>query len=369
MIPNPNLTTADVLDALRASGKPLQEWGKAVDGTPLRTARAGGDRQPAIFITAGAHATETAGVHGALNLLNLLETEHELHVLPLRDPFGFAGVNHCLGFAAGERVELANASETLEYLRSRGQLLWEQPDMCVFRLGDFGFVWNAPRPALDTFWTAHAAVRALIYTDPDRLRPRWGRRVMLLHVTSDVEGSGEMQRCFHMAMSQAGEYLHLNRFFGRADAPAEVRAVEQLMEAARPGLTCDLHEGNGQGFWMPIPRPALNSERVLEMTRAYFEYIIGRGYPITTYEEWLATDRSGSGVEWMQPEPSLPGMFWCTTMSRGEGPNLMDHAAQYGIGFGTEAPLAQPLAMRVDGITQGIAAAIRVWERFIDGDA
>ena len=94
--PDPELTTEDVLDILRASGKPLTEWGKALDGTPMLGARTGGEKQPAIFITAGAHCTETAGVHSALNLLEMLDTEHAVHVLPLRDPLGFGGVNRCL---------------------------------------------------------------------------------------------------------------------------------------------------------------------------------------------------------------------------------------------------------------------------------
>ena len=43
----------------------------------------------------------------------------------------------------------------------------------------------------------------------------------------------------------------------------------------------------------------------------------------------------------------------------------MDCAALFGIGFGTEAPMVRPLAMRVDGITNGILAAIKVWEQTI----
>ena len=88
---NSSMTTSDVIDALHASVKPLHEWGQAIDGTPMLAARAGGDKQPAIFITAGSHAIEPAGVYAALNLLQMLDTEHEVHILPLRDPLGFAG--------------------------------------------------------------------------------------------------------------------------------------------------------------------------------------------------------------------------------------------------------------------------------------
>ena len=172
-----------------------------------------------------------------------------------------------------------------------------------------------------------------------------------------------MQRCWQAVLSKKMEWLHLNRFFGRSDAPPETAAVDRLVQTIHPDLTCDLHEGNGAGFWLPIPKPEQNQERVLKMSRAYFDYIDSRGYPITTYENWLATDHtSAPDPNWMMPEPGLPGLFWVKTTLRGEGPNLMDYAGQIGVAYGTEAPMEQPLAMRVDGITHGIQAAIKVWE-------
>jgi len=364
--PNPNLTTADVLEALHASGKPLYEWGQAIDGIPLLAARTGGDKQPAIFITAGAHANETAGVHAALNLLQALNTEHEVHILPLRDPLGFGGINHCLSFAAGHSVEVPSHRAALDYLLAHGQLIWREENMHVFKLGDIGFVWDMPRPGVKSYLSMHSRMLALAREEPDILKPLWGRSVMLMCAMVDVEGTGEMQRCWHGVLSRSGEWLHLNRFFGRDDAPPEVMAVDRLMQTVRPGLTCDLHEGQGEGFWMPIPRPKENPERVFDMTRAYFDYIHAHGYPITTYEEWIAEEQTFSRnypPDWIRPEPRLPGLFWTNGLLRGEGYNLVDYAGLFGIGYGTEAPMVRPLAMRVDGITNGILAAIRVWEQ------
>src|SRR5438132_875190 len=123
--PDPNLSTADVLAALHASGKPLHEWGRAVEGTALLAAQTGGDKLPPIFITAGSHAPETAGVHAALNLLRSLETEHVAYVLPLRDPLGFSGVNGSLGFAARRPLTLPDYGAALEFLKANGRLLWQ----------------------------------------------------------------------------------------------------------------------------------------------------------------------------------------------------------------------------------------------------
>jgi hypothetical protein len=363
--PDPNLTTDDVLEALRASGKPLHEWGRAIDGTPMLAARTGGDKQPAIFITAGAHAIENGGVHAALGLLERLDTEHEVHVLPLRDPFGFAGVNHCLSFAAGHTVKVLNHDSVLDYLLVHGQQVWHEGDLYLFKLGDLGFIWNILKPGHESFWDMFDLVGQLARDDPEVLKPLWGKSVMFVNPMVYAEGDGEMLRCWHHVLSAKGDSLHLNRFFGRHDAPPEVAAVDRLMQTVRPGLTCDLHEGHGEGFWMPMRKPKENPERVFEMTRAFFDYIHARGYPITTYENWLATDETGHGQSWMRPEPRLPGMFWTRGLQRGEGPNLMDYALNFGIGYGTEGPIHRPLAMRVDGITNGIIAAIKVWEQMV----
>lgn len=365
-IPDPNLTTADVLDALHRSGKPLREWGKAIDGTPMLAARAGGGRQPAIFITAGVHSTETAGVHAALNLLHTLDTEHEVIVLPLRDPFGFAGVRHCLTVAAGQAADVASHDSALDFLQAHGELMRRDGDISLFRLGDFGFMWGPPEPGLDAFWDMYSRMTGqLIREEPHNFQALWGKSVMLILNMPDVEGAGPLQRCWHAVLSNKGEWLHLNRFFGRADAPPEVSALDRLMQTVRPGLTCDLHEGNGLGFWMPIPRHEGKEELIIEMTTAYFDYVRQRGYPVLTWEEWVATDHSGAGSDWMSPEPRVPGLFWSTTTMRGEGPNLSDYAGQFGIAYGTEAPMEQPLAMRVDAITGGILAAIKVWEETV----
>jgi len=360
---NPDLTTADVIVSLEASGHPLRQWGKARDGTPMLSAQVGGSRRPAIFITAGAHCTETAGVHAALDLLDSLETEREAHILPLRDPLGFAGVNHCLSFAAGMSLAFPDPEASLSCLKAHARLLWCEEDLHLFQLGELGIVWARPQPGLETFWRAFALTSRLPGELPDVLEPLRGSAILLLNVNSDIEGSAPMQRCYHTVLSRQNEWLHLNRFFGRDDAPPEVAAVDSLIQTVHPGLTIDLHEGNGEGFWMPIPKREDGEELVFEMTRAFFAYIHQRGYPVTDYEQWRATNGIDTpDPDWLLPEPRLPGLFWLQQQLKDEGPNLMTYAAGIGIGYGTEGPMIRPLTMRVDGLANGIRAAIQVWE-------
>jgi len=361
----PDLSTAQVLQALHASGKPLREWGRSIDGQPLLSARCGGDRQPAIFITAGAHCNETAGVHAALNLLHGLDTDFEVHIFPLRDPFGFSGDQHCLSFAAGMPVEVSSHAGALEFLQSNAQRIWGDDSARLFRLGEIGFLWSVPElPSETAFTYLHSRMLSLAQDQPAVVEPLRGKRVMLLQSMPDVEGTGELGRCWHALVTERGEWMHLNRLFGRQDAPEEVAAVDRLMQEIRPGLTLDLHEGNGRGFWMPVNKHR-EPERVFAMTKAFFDYVNERGYPVTSYEEWAATDATtGKNYtpDWLQPEPRIPGMFWMDGLQRGEGYNCMDYGALFGIGYGTESPMERPLSMRVDAITHGILAAIRVWE-------
>lgn len=359
--PNPNITTMDVVEALYASGKPIQVWGQAVDGTPILSASAGAGKQPAILITAGVHASETSGVQAALQLLNLLETQHEVVILPLRDPFGFAGVNHCLSFAAQQPIHLSNHAEILEYLKRKARLLWSLDDFCIFKLNDVGFMWSPQHKA--DFYRTIDRIGQLSRGKPDALKSLWGKRVMLLNPDVGCEGASNMQRCWHGVFSEQGEWLHLNRFFGRSDPPSEVAAVIQLIQTIHPGLICDLQEDRVSGFWLGIPRPRQGSEKMRQMAEAFISTLRQHSAPILTYEEMLASEHADAVIPGLlQPEERLPGMIWMDILPRGEGHNLLTYAATFTSAFGVEAPMQHPLATRVEGITQGMLAALGVWK-------
>ncbi len=369
MIGKAELTTSDVIELLERSGKPLREWGTAEDGSPILAAFREGKKQPAIFITAGAHSSETAGIHASLNLLEQLETDHEVHILPLRDPMGFAGVQHCLAMALGQPVQVQSHAEVLAFLTEHAELLEQKGEIELFLLGDVGFVWCPHLPGLEPYWQMTNWMGDLVQSQPEVVNKLAGKSVMLIDPCPDVEGAYSMQRCWHAFVRRDGAWLHLNRMLGEIDAPPEVAAVNNLMQTIKPGLTCDLHEGNGSGFWLPIPKPEYNSEHPFLMAKAFFDYIQRCGYPVTEYAEWLASDRTpltAQNPDWMMPEPRLPGFFWVDTLKREEGHNLSTYAGIFGLGFGTEGPMSRSLRMRIDGITNGILAAIRVWEQITD---
>ncbi len=140
------LTTQEVIQTLMGGSGEIHPWGSALDGSSILSVQCGGTQKPAVLITAGVHAHEVGGVQAALQLLGSLQTPQEVHILPLRDPFGFSGVNHCLSFASGQETRLEDHAGILAYLSSYGRVIWQQGRLHCFQLGDLGFIWQ-PQPA------------------------------------------------------------------------------------------------------------------------------------------------------------------------------------------------------------------------------
>ena len=79
------------------------------------------DKLPAIFISAGSHSTEQAGVGAAAGLLEELDTEHQVYVIPSRDPMGMNGYGYALSLSLGEEPELGSVEDVRAFLKARGR--------------------------------------------------------------------------------------------------------------------------------------------------------------------------------------------------------------------------------------------------------
>ena len=71
--------------------------------------------EPAVFISAGSHSTGQAGVTAAVELIDELETEHQVYVVPTRDPIGMNGYDyaHSLGLEEEVRIESIEELDTI----------------------------------------------------------------------------------------------------------------------------------------------------------------------------------------------------------------------------------------------------------------
>ncbi|MGE3777207.1 MAG: hypothetical protein AB7F89_08490, partial [Pirellulaceae bacterium] len=135
----PFRTYEQLLQALRDQGRSWTVLGAAPDRSPIVAVRGGGTKQPAILFSAGAHATEQAGVVAAVEVLRTLKTDHEFWVLPCRDPIGLSGFRHALRLGLGEEPELESVDQVDEFLRRHGEVVYDADGTLVVVIGEYGY--------------------------------------------------------------------------------------------------------------------------------------------------------------------------------------------------------------------------------------
>ncbi|HJN08681.1 MAG: hypothetical protein QGG09_19020 [Pirellulaceae bacterium] len=335
----------DLLAHIRKRGHKLRVLGHCPDGSPIVAAKVGGKKKPAIFISAGSHSTEHAGVVAAIELLDELNTEHEVYVIPCRDPMGLQGFQHVLSFALGDDVSISTSIEEVEpLLRSRGEVLYDADDRLLVLIGDYGY-------ANTSFYRKFGKGTAF-------LEPLQGRRMYFPSSRTDSPGAAPLERAYTQIVTPDGEVLHLNRFHDTKWAPIEVRCTRNLMAEVQPRLVFDLHEYGGDDFWMSARRQRTDEDEIWERRMASEAVravaALGASFPDESYSP-------GSFFEKLEP-----GVFWLDASQRGEGLNLVDFAARhYGPGFTIETGMRQDLPKRLAMHKTVVQTAVKVFsERY-----
>ncbi|MGE0757284.1 MAG: hypothetical protein AB7O38_09700 [Pirellulaceae bacterium] len=338
----PFRTYEQLLQALRDQGRSWTVLGAAPDRSPIVAVRGGGTKQPAILFSAGAHATEQAGVVAAVEVLRTLKTDHEFWVLPCRDPIGLSGFRHALRLGLGEEPELESVDQVDEFLRRHGEVVYDADGTLVVVIGEYGY--------------ANRGLYRELPAGARFLEPLRGKRIWWPSRGLDTPGAGPLERAYTLVVTPDGEILHLNRFHDTPWAPAEVRCLRGLMAKTRPALTFDMHEhAGGSFFWMSARRQRTDVDEQWERRMA---------------SEAIRAVAAGSGE--LAPESYSPGSFferlergvyWLDPSARGEGLNLVDFAArQYGPGFTIESGMKAPFAQRVTQQLAVVETAVRVFE-------
>ncbi|MDP6981599.1 MAG: hypothetical protein QGG05_00780 [Candidatus Latescibacteria bacterium] len=333
---------AELLERLDAKGHSYEILGCAPDGQPLVCVRTGGDKTPAIFISAGSHSTEQAGVSAAMELIDTLDTEHQVYIIPCRDPIGLNGFAYALSLSLGEEPQLADKEAAVELLRARGEVLHEEEDLLVALIGEHGYFSRVRHG-----WSVERA---------PALEPLRGRRVYCMAGSEKIEGSAMLQRAYSLIVDPDGQILHINRFHDTAWAPVEARVTRNLMAQVDPALTLDLHEHGRDGFWFSARHQGTDDHQQWEQRMA--DAIIG------------AVEAAGTQL---MPDDYLPGSFftktrnsvyWLDPRKRGEGFNLSDFAAlKYGPAFTVETGMPTGFANRVSASLLAARTAIGVFEQ------
>lgn len=325
-------------------------------GRPVVEARAGGDDGPPIMLTAGAHATEQAGVVAAVELLDRLETDRAVHVIPTRDPIGVDGYATALEETLGTAPSFSDYDELAALLRSEGRVIVDDDGVVVGLIGDYGFAATRPPEGESSSHYLSDVLSDLEGTD--RMAPLRGRRVFLVPGHPDVEGTNHFERLYTRVVTPDGENLHLNRFIGSPWAPPESAAVRELADSIEPGLFVDLHEYAGDGYWVSV-RPKADEtarRRELDVGRAMIERVGDAG----GYRLPLA--------EFMDDQPDhfsevAQGLWDLDYRVRGEGFNATDYVAEhYGLAFTNETGMYRPFEERVEMAVRSVRRAVEAFD-------
>ena len=329
----------ELLKAIQARGPRV--LGHAPDRSPIVSVRIGGDKKPPIFISAGSHATEQAGVTAAVELMNSLQTGHEVHIVPSRDPIGLNGYRYALSLGLGQEPSVSSVQEVEALLRERGEVLRDSDEALLVLLGDYGY--------------ANRGLYGRLQKGDPLLEPLRGRRVFFPSRAEDQEGAAPLERAYTLIVSLDGEVLHLNRFHEAPWAPAEVRCARRLMAEIRPGLTLDLHEHGGDAFWMSARHQRTDEDERWEQRMASEAIRAVRDSGARLVDE---TYSPGSFFRKLER-----GVFYLEAAVRGEGLNLVDYAAhEYGPAFTIETGMRLPFQERVHAATTVAQAAVRAFE-------
>ena len=364
----------DLLAETRKHAKEVVVLGHTVDGAPIVAARGGGDKAPAIFITAGSHATEHAGVSAAVQLINELDTEHQVYVIPTRDPVAHNGFAHALSLGLGETPVINDFDQLEGILRNEGEILFEDDEFLLTLVGDYGYASARPETKADIVDEGDIKFRAgpkrknpqgygygrmqqISRDSPEILAPLIGRRVYQPAGQAGVEGTNLFDRAYTLVISLDGEILHINRFHDTAWAPVEPRVTRSLLRKIKPGISFDLHESAGMDdrYWLSarkLPEPDAHIWEEKAAT-AIISAIAASGATLATEED--------APSKWF--DMSEQAVFWLDATRRGEGFNLMDYCSrEYGMAFGTEMGMFGTFDGRVDMALITVRSAVSVFE-------
>ena len=267
-LPRPYGHYDDLLAALeqRRGDREVRVLGHTPDGSPLVVVKCGGQKLPAVFISAGAHSPEQAGVTAAVELVDEIKTEHAVYILPCRDPIGLNGFAYALAMGMGGRIppgkQPRSQAEVAELLRDKGEVIYDQGGRLIALLGEYAYtVYNPPGfngtsmivagdPAL-THGPVHKALLGkriywpTNYGEPgsdlfggDSQHDEFHRGFEHDASLAQVEGAAPMERAYTQ-FGTPDDILHINRFHDTPWAPVEVRCTRTVMKEVQPRLVIE----------------------------------------------------------------------------------------------------------------------------------
>jgi hypothetical protein len=349
-----------LLQYLKESGVAYSSLGTTLGGRQILCARLGGDEGEPIVITSGSHATEPAGVIAALELIRRVDVPNPVYIVPIRDVVGWEGYATYLSLALERPVSFNDHEELEALLREHGQLLADQDNLVISRIGGINFL--SMRPPVNNKGPMDIWKRlgTMLQTDGALIDRLAGSRLILPENLTEVEGCGLFTHAFTAWVTPEGGVANFNRLFSVPDAPTEVAVIRDLIKRVKPGLVIDLHESQGDRFFIfcDEPKSAREREIYLGATGA----VAAAGHRIENLQEMTKVIGADHAAKFVDHGHGLiaglnefPGQGWqFSHLCREEG----------AVTYTPETGRWQPLMQRVDA---HVKAALGGIHRFTHG--
>ncbi|MCO5227703.1 MAG: hypothetical protein M9934_05390 [Thermomicrobiales bacterium] len=344
-------TNEGIGDWLRAAKAEVGVLGVTEFNEPIWVAKCGGDKLPAIVITAGSHADEVAGIYAALDLVKSLDSDHAVYVVPCRDPLGWNGFSATLQRALPGSDPVRNYDDAVEILRS-GEVLYDDGSFVIARIGRLCFATEPEQKWASTAITRHK-LPALLRENADLANELRNERILVPGNIEVEDGRTSYSYGGHTAYIGNGYFAQLNRFFDRDDGPIEVTALREFVDRIKPGLSLDLHEGFSSNFYLFTH--AASSAETLTLAETMIDAVRQIGGTIATRDQlepvWgpktsAGIISQGQGIFTMGPPGSDPHA------------SFSGYCDQFGVSLTTESGMEADVDTRVKQIQAGSTAVI-----------
>ena len=236
-------TGKDIASFLENHSNNVKVIATTLDGNPIQVVKISEGRKPAIFLKAGNHSSEIAGIHALLTLLvEGLDTPFETYMVPCGNPFDFGGYQYALSYAIGKKVQIHNDAECFSVLTDLGQKVYEGDGFSLFQVGEIIFAY-VDQEKLDPRILFYGKLDKLSLRDPYLRSTLLGRRIFFPNTVYYKEDYGPYDKAGLSAWTSKDGYIsNLNRLYDRYDIPPELSSIREFCERLKPAMVIDLHE-------------------------------------------------------------------------------------------------------------------------------
>ncbi|MEM1509074.1 MAG: hypothetical protein QW291_04565 [Thermofilaceae archaeon] len=310
----------------------LDDW----FGLPIVIFRLGGREEPPILITAGASGIEVAGVYAAFELILQVDVDRTVYILPSRDPTGFHDISFILSRMLGENLIIRDVRDMYEILKSYDAEILIDDQLFFALLKGIGIACSEDLSAYNTLKLLEKRIR-----ESDLLESLDETRILVTSQMSSVEGVGALGRCIS-SMLLNSKLVTYDDFHEKCIP--ETAQLRNFINLQQPGMVIDLHEGEGDGFYVLVKEdPAGNELTIIDLVLDQVNvYGMRLASAETSFNQNVTSLREGL----------LVGMGRC---------GLIDYVAQECYAFGFTTPWNHPLEQRIKTLLTACLSALNAY--------